>query len=101
VYHNLTTSIQDYTAVSHASGTTVDLFAQEMKYLHDNGFRVLLLNQLEYHPTNNVFHIKNVPSSTTNGSTLARAPSSPTSNTSAMLSDYNALTNICYRNGPN
>jgi len=89
VYHNLTTSIQDYTPVSHASSTTVDLFAQEMKYLHDNGFRVLLLNQLAYDPTNNVFHIKNVPSSTTNGFTLVRAPSSPTSSTSAMLSDNN------------
>jgi hypothetical protein len=44
-----------------ASTITVDLFAQEMKYLHDNGFRVLLLNQLGYGPNNNVFDIKNVP----------------------------------------
>jgi len=64
VYHNLTTSIQDYTPVSHASSTTVDLFAQEMKYLHDNGFRVLLLNQLGYDPNNNTFYITKVPSST-------------------------------------
>jgi hypothetical protein len=59
VYHNLTTSIQDYTPISHASSTTVDLFAQEMKYLHDNGFHVLLLNQFGFDPTNNVFYIKN------------------------------------------
>jgi hypothetical protein len=59
VYHNLTTSIQDYTPISHASSTTVDLFAQEMKYLHDNGFHVLLLNQFGFDPTNNIFYIKN------------------------------------------
>jgi hypothetical protein len=45
VYQNITNSIQDYTIPSHASSTTLDLFVQEMKYLHDNGFRVLLLNQ--------------------------------------------------------
>jgi hypothetical protein len=61
----------------------------------------LLLNQLGYDANNNIFHIKNAPSSTTNGSTLVRGPSSATSNTSAMLSEYNALTNICYRTGPN
>jgi Polysaccharide deacetylase len=74
VYHNLTTSIQDYTPVSHASSTTVELFAQEMKYLHDNGFRVLLLNQLGYDTNNNVFYIKKVPlsanGSATNGNNL-------------------------------
>ena len=79
VYHNLTTSIQDYTPVSHASSTTVDLFAQEMKYLHDNGFRVLLLNQLGYDANNNIFYIKKVPSSAngtaTNVTTLIRGPS--------------------------
>jgi peptidoglycan/xylan/chitin deacetylase (PgdA/CDA1 family) len=48
VYHNITNSIRDYTIPSHASSTTLDLFAQEMKYLHDNGFRVLLLNQVGY-----------------------------------------------------
>ena len=79
VYHNLTTSIQDYTPISHASSTTVDLFAQEMKYLHDNGFHVLLLNQFGFDPTNNVFYIKNVPSSangnTTKAATLIRGTS--------------------------
>jgi len=76
-YHNLTNSIQDYNKM--ASTITVDLFAQEMKYLHDNGFRVLLLNQLGYDPNSNVFDIKNVPLSTygttTNAATLVRAPS--------------------------
>ena len=58
VYHNITNSIGDYTIPSHASSTTLDLFAQEMKYLHNNGFRVLLLNQLGYDPNSNVFYIK-------------------------------------------
>jgi hypothetical protein len=57
-YHNLTNSIRDYNNM--ASTITVDLFSQQMKYLHDKGFRVLLLNQLDYDPNNNVFHIKNV-----------------------------------------
>jgi peptidoglycan/xylan/chitin deacetylase (PgdA/CDA1 family) len=58
VYHNITSSLRDYTIPSHAATTTLDLFAKEMKYLHDNGFKVLLLNQLEYDPNNNVFYIK-------------------------------------------
>ena len=56
-YHNLTNSMRDYNNM--ASTITVDLFSQQMKYLHDNGFRVLLLNQLGYDPKNNVFDIKN------------------------------------------
>jgi len=58
VYHNITNSIRDYTIPNHASSTTIDLFAQEMKYLHDNGFMVLLLNQLGYDPISNIFYIK-------------------------------------------
>jgi uncharacterized protein YuzE len=57
-YHNITNSIRDYTIPNHASSTTLDLFAQEMKYLHNNGFRLLLLNQLAYDPNSNVFYIK-------------------------------------------
>jgi hypothetical protein len=55
-YHNLTNSMQDYN--NKASTITVNLFAQQMKYLHDNGFMVLLLNQLGYDPNNNVLFIK-------------------------------------------
>jgi len=58
VYHNLTNNINDYNSM--ASTITVDLFAQEMKYLHDNGFKVLVLNQLGFDPANNVFYIKNI-----------------------------------------
>jgi peptidoglycan/xylan/chitin deacetylase (PgdA/CDA1 family) len=56
-YHNLTNSMQDYNSMS--STLTVSLFAQEMKYLHDNGFKVLVLNQLGYDTKNNVFYLKN------------------------------------------
>ena len=43
--------------------TDVNLFVQEMKYLHDNGFRVLTLNQLGYDTNRNVIYINNMPSS--------------------------------------
>lgn len=83
-YHDLTYNIQDY----NKAGTTITvaLFDQEMQYLHDNGFKVLLLNQFGFDPTNNVFYLKNVPSSTsgttTNAATLlSGAPSYSTSNT--------------------
>ena len=56
-YHNLTYSMQDY--ISSASTNTVPEFAREMKYLYDNGFKVLVLNQFGYDPNNNVFDITN------------------------------------------
>ncbi|MGA8085258.1 MAG: polysaccharide deacetylase family protein [Candidatus Nitrosopolaris sp.] len=38
--------------------TDVNLFAQEMTYLHDNGFRVLTLSDLGYDTKNNVLYIR-------------------------------------------
>ena len=38
--------------------TDVNLFAQEMKYLHENGFRVLTVKDLGYDTQNNVLYIK-------------------------------------------
>jgi len=58
-YHNLTNSIQDYNRMG--STITVDLFAQQMKFLHDNGFKVLVLSQLVFDPTKNIFFIKSTP----------------------------------------
>jgi hypothetical protein len=43
----------------------VPLFDQEMQYLHDNGFKVLLFNQFGFNPTNNVLYLKNVSSNAT------------------------------------
>jgi hypothetical protein len=61
-YHDLTYNIEDYN--KSATTITVSLFDQEMQYLHDNGFKVLLLNQFGFDPTNNVLYLKNFPSST-------------------------------------
>ena len=38
--------------------TDVSLFAREMKYIHDNGFRVLTVNDLGYDTKNNFLYIK-------------------------------------------
>ena len=57
-YHQLTYNMQYYT--SAATTITVPLFDQEMKYLHDNGFKVLLLNQFGFDPINNFFYLKNM-----------------------------------------
>jgi hypothetical protein len=58
IYHNFVT-YPDVSFSKDAAETTVNLFDQEMKYLHDNGFRVLTMNQLGYDTTNNVLYIKN------------------------------------------
>ena len=57
-YHQLTYDISQY----NLEGTTitVDLFAAQMKYLHDNGFKVITLKDLGYDTNNNVFYIKNL-----------------------------------------
>jgi hypothetical protein len=57
-YHQLTYDISQY----NLEGTTitVDLFAAQMKYLHDNGFKVITINDLGYDTNNNVFYIKNL-----------------------------------------
>jgi hypothetical protein len=75
-YHNLTNSMKEYD--SAASTITVSLFAQEMKYLHDNGFRVLLLNQVGFDPIKNVFYLKNTlpPLETVS---VSASPANPTS----------------------
>lgn len=62
VYHNI-----DYK--NNSSDTTpewikhstidVNLFDVEMKYLHDNGFKVLTMSDLGYNQTNNKLYIKN------------------------------------------
>ena len=38
--------------------TTLNLFAAEMKYLYDNGFRVLTMADLGYDENNNYLYIK-------------------------------------------
>jgi peptidoglycan/xylan/chitin deacetylase (PgdA/CDA1 family) len=60
IYHNLVT-YADVSLSKDAADTTVDLFDPEMKYLHDNGFKVVSLNQLGYDTMNNVLYLKNIP----------------------------------------
>jgi len=40
--------------------TNASLFDKLMKYLHDNGFRVLTLKQIGYDIQTNTFHLKGV-----------------------------------------
>jgi hypothetical protein len=40
-----------------ATSTDIDEFANEMKYLHDNGFTVLPLTSLKYNQTTNYFYL--------------------------------------------
>ena len=58
IYHNFVT-YPDVTYSKDAADTTANLFDQEMKYLHDNGFKVLTMNDLGYDITKNVLYIRN------------------------------------------
>jgi peptidoglycan/xylan/chitin deacetylase (PgdA/CDA1 family) len=51
-YHN----IEDDKAVT---STNIDLFDAEMKYLHDNGFKVLTMSDLGYDKNNKYLFVKN------------------------------------------
>jgi peptidoglycan/xylan/chitin deacetylase (PgdA/CDA1 family) len=58
IYHTIVT----YPDVSYSKrpvDTTLNLFDAEMKYLHDNGFRVLTMADLGYNESGNYIYIKN------------------------------------------
>jgi len=80
IYHNIV-NLPDVSLSKDAADTTVNLFDQEMKYLNDNGFKVLTINQLGYDPINNAFYIKNGPTSSSTSGTIATESSFSTSNT--------------------
>lgn len=50
-YHNVDNDNTPYT-------TRIDLFGSEMKYLHDNGIRVLTMSDLGYNQTSNFLYIR-------------------------------------------
>ena len=50
-YHNVDFKTSDY-------NTDVSLFAQEMNYLHDNGFRVITMSDLGYDTDTNALYFK-------------------------------------------
>ena len=52
VYHRIDNSRAPYS-------TTVSLFTAEMKYLHDNGFKVVNMADLVYDNATNSFYLKN------------------------------------------
>jgi hypothetical protein len=56
VYHKIKPGNIVYTA--NKSYIDVNLFSSEMKYLHDNGFKVLKTSDLGYNQTNNHVYIK-------------------------------------------
>jgi peptidoglycan/xylan/chitin deacetylase (PgdA/CDA1 family) len=58
-YHN----IDNYRT---SSSTATDLFAAEMKYLYDNGFKVLTMHNIGYDQNNNHLYVK-VPGATESG----------------------------------
>jgi hypothetical protein len=51
IYHRVDNSEEPYS-------TTISLFNKEMKYLHDNGFRVISLADLAYDNNTNFFYLK-------------------------------------------
>ncbi len=57
IYHTLVT-YPDVIYSKRPVDTTVNLFAAEMKYLHDNGFKVLKMSDLTFDPINKDLEIK-------------------------------------------
>ena len=56
-YHDIVL-LPDVRDTNEPSATTLNLFNAEMKYLHDNGFRVITFYNLGYDERTNVFYIK-------------------------------------------
>jgi peptidoglycan/xylan/chitin deacetylase (PgdA/CDA1 family) len=57
-YHNINATIPDASYTTESSATSLNLFEAEMKYLHDNGFRVITFADLGYDENNNSLYIK-------------------------------------------
>ncbi len=56
-YHDIV-PIADVRYSNEPSATTLNLFNSEIKYLHDNGFKVLKMTDLEYNTNNNYLYVK-------------------------------------------
>jgi hypothetical protein len=52
-YHNVANNMA-------RSSTNIDLFRTEMKYLHDNGFKVITMKDLGYDEMGNRLYVKNM-----------------------------------------
>ncbi len=60
VYHNYLKG-NNHQYLSDESFTDVNLFEYEMKYLHDNGFKVLKMSDLTFDPISKDLNIKGYP----------------------------------------
>ena len=58
VYHTLV-NYPDLSDSNRPIDTTLNLFDAEMKYLHDNGFKVITMTDLGYDENSNSLYIKN------------------------------------------
>ena len=69
-----------------------------MKYLHDNGFKVLTINQLGYDTASNILYIKGAPISNNysllspTASKIVTAPPHPTTTTPLARADCHTFT---------
>jgi hypothetical protein len=57
-YHEIIPAYTDVSYTNKSSDTTLNLFQAEMKYLHDNGFRVITFYNLGYDQNGNSLYIK-------------------------------------------
>jgi hypothetical protein len=57
-YHDIIATYPDVSYTNQSSDTTLNLFEAEMKYLHDNGFRVITFYDLGYDQNSNSLYIK-------------------------------------------
>jgi hypothetical protein len=57
-YHEIIPAYTDVSYTNKSSDTTLNLFEAEMKYLHDNGFRVITFYDLGYDQNGNSLYIK-------------------------------------------
>ena len=61
-------SIPRYNNNTSASITPPDLFDAEMKYLHDNGFKVYTMANLRYNQNNDSVYLGDIPGITAGAS---------------------------------
>jgi hypothetical protein len=57
-YHDIIAAYPDVSYTNQSSDTTLNLFKAEMKYIHDNGFRVITFADLGYDENSNSLYIK-------------------------------------------
>lgn len=60
-YHNFMNGLYDKEYKKDTYATDVNLFAAEMKYLHDNGFRVIKMSNLGFDANRNVLYVRDNP----------------------------------------